>query len=125
MKKTIIYFIILIFIQKANAQYEPTEICPVIGWDSLKALIKYPEIAKRAGVQGNVDVSIYFDSLGNIGDIKIIGYEIFYHPITEAIKNVKWSPRGSIAFHPRREYAYFTVEFKLKPYERPTRRINK
>ena len=68
---------------------------PAIGWDSLKSLIAYPEIARRTGVQGYSDVSVEVDSLGNVGDVEVSGFGIFNQPVKEVVKNVKWLPELS------------------------------
>lgn len=42
------------------------------GINSLQERIKYPEIAKRAGIEGKVFVLTFIDELGNVVDAKVI-----------------------------------------------------
>ena len=122
MKYKILFLLFFISISQVYAQYEPEETYPVVGWDTFMSMISYPEIAKRASIQGNVDVAVEFDTTGNVSEIKIVGYEVFHAPIKEAINNVKWTQKFK-TINKRLETAYFTVEFKLKQYDRPLRRI--
>lgn len=96
---------------------------PEIGWDSLKSLIKYPEIARRAGVQGNASVMVEIDSLGNAVDVIVCAYEILQPAIINVAKKIKWIPRS----HYGRSLAttsYFEIEFKLKEFNyMPKKRV--
>jgi len=66
---------------------------PVIGWDSLKSLIKYPEVAQRSGLDGFADVSITIDSVGEINNVQIYSsQQLFDAPIREALYKTKWIP---------------------------------
>ena len=106
----------------AFAQNNVSETSPSVGWDAFKASIAYPEIARRAGVQGNVDVAVSFDSTGTVTDIKTVGYGIFEQPIRDAVKQAKWMQPNAQKGKPF-ETAFFTVEFKLKQGIQPARRV--
>ena len=45
---------------------------PIGGLDSLQAKIEYPEIAKRAGIEGKVFIKAYIDEKGNVVDAGVI-----------------------------------------------------
>jgi TonB family protein len=45
---------------------------PIGGIDSLQARVAYPEIAKRAGVQGCVFVKAFVDNKGNVNKVELI-----------------------------------------------------
>ncbi len=45
---------------------------PIGGIAAIQKLITYPEIAKRAGVQGRVYVQAYVDELGNVTKVELI-----------------------------------------------------
>ncbi len=122
MKHSIFYFGIFLLIAQARSQYLPPEAHPTIGWDSLKSLVVYPETAKRAGVQGNVDVSVELDSLDNVANVSVMGFEVFHPSIIDAVKKVTWT-HGLIYGEKRPTTAFFTIEFKLKPYAVPKRII--
>ncbi len=96
---------------------------PAIGWDSLKSLISYPEIAKRTGVQGYSDVSVEIDSAGNVGDVEVSGFGIFNEPVKKVVKNAKWLPEISKG-KPKATTVLLEVQFQLKPKkELPKRKV--
>jgi hypothetical protein len=68
---------------------------PVIGWDSLKSLIVFPEIPRRAGVQGNARVDVQIDSAGNVTATNVYADTLFIRCIDDVVKKVKWYPRYS------------------------------
>jgi outer membrane biosynthesis protein TonB len=113
---------LLIIISDANAQYDSPSLVPDIGWDRFKSMIVYPEIAKRAGIQGYVDVAINCDSIGDIGEIQVVGNQIFHQPIKDAIRKVTWNSNKKLSSR-HFETVYFTIEFKLKPNEMPRRNV--
>lgn len=73
-----------------RAQSDPAY--PVIGWDSLKSMIVYPEIARRAGVQGYANVSADIDEAGKIVSVVVSGHGIFKSNIEDVVKKVQWKP---------------------------------
>ena len=92
MKSIIICFLVCITFNFGYAQnlIDPSPSC---GWDSLKSSIVYPEIAKRAGLQGFGEALVEIDSVGNILDITIFtGQYVFKKPIMDAIQSTKWIP---------------------------------
>jgi len=67
---------------------------PIGGMSAIQAGIKYPEIAKRAGIQGRVFVKAFIDSTGTVVKAEIIkgigaGCD---ETAMEAVKNVKFIP---------------------------------
>jgi TonB family protein len=87
---TIIAVLLLCNICLAQNNSYPT---PTIGWDSLKSLIKYPELARRAGLEGHAIVTVEVYSIGEIKNISILSdAEIFKATIEEAVKKTKWNP---------------------------------
>jgi outer membrane biosynthesis protein TonB len=122
MKSYASLIILLVLGSQAFAQYSPELARPVVGWDSLRNLIVFPEIAKRAGLQGYVDVSVQLDSLDNVGEIKIVGFEIFYQCIKDAVRKIKWTHEASYGFK-RSTLVLFTVEFNLRPSKIPDREV--
>jgi len=75
---------------------------PVIGWDSLNALITYPEIARRSYQQGGFIINLTIDTLGFIKKMKV--YELSNHnnnidstynitrPLYRYLKGTQWYP---------------------------------
>ena len=120
----LILFLIMVSIESSVAQLGIRgEITPVIGWDSLKSLVQYPEIFKRAGVQGYAEVEVQYDTSGNSTNVIVVSNELFRASIVEAIKKVKWNPEvfeskrlaGSICFE---------IQFQLRPLESmPKRKV--
>ena len=99
-------------------QTNPPESYPEIGWDSLKALIVYPEIGIRAGVTDSAFVTVHFDTLSNVANIDIDGVNLFYESIITAVKKTKWITRHYYYEKWLCEPAKFEVVFKLvAPYK--------
>ncbi|MFA6540242.1 MAG: energy transducer TonB [Bacteroidota bacterium] len=86
---------------------------PEIGWEAFKSMIPYPEIAKRAGVQGYSNASVKLDTAGAVLSVSISGYGIFDKPIEEAVKKVQWLPELDNG-KPRETTVIFEVQFQLK-----------
>ena len=103
---------------------------PVIGWDSLTTLIKYPEISRRSYNQGGFIVRLKIDTSGNAKAMNI--FELSVHsiqvdsaynitlPIYRYLKDVKWHP--AIQFNKRVEYTIsipiifvFNGDHQVKP----------
>ena len=67
---------------------------PIGGLYAIQSKIKYPEIAKRAGIEGRVYVLAFIDETGNVTDAKIIkgigaGCD---ETAIDAIKQTKFTP---------------------------------
>ena len=120
MKTMRLAIVTFLFSFQAYSQLSAQTAQPAIGWDSLKSLIAYPEIAKRAGLQGYVDVAAQIDTVGNVGEVTVCGIEIFHQPIREAVRKVKWLPE--IYYGSKRSAkVFFEIQFKLKQSEMPKR----
>jgi len=64
---------------------------PVIGWDALKDSMFYPEILRRAGVEGAAYVYGVIDSTGSIESVTIYAnMERFKESVRKAIYSTKW-----------------------------------
>lgn len=86
---------------------------PSVGWDSLRAVIGYPEIARRAGVEGTSNVAVKIDSTGKVMDIMISGYPIFNASIEKAVRAVPWTAQME-GTRRRSSSVFFDVQFKYK-----------
>ena len=67
---------------------------PIGGIAAIQSKIVYPEIAKRAGVQGRVFVKAYVDESGNVNKVELIrgigaGCD---EAAMEAVQSVKFKP---------------------------------
>lgn len=72
---------------------EPPE--PIGGFSAIQSNLRYPEIARKAGVEGKVIVQVQIDEKGNVGRTKIaksLGNNGCDEAAIEAIKKVKWKP---------------------------------
>lgn len=72
---------------------EPPE--PIGGFAAIQRNLKYPEIARKAGVEGRVFVKVAIDEKGNVFRteiIKSLGNNGCDEAAIEAIKKVKWRP---------------------------------
>ena len=75
---------------------------PVIGWDSLRSKMIYPEIGRRAHVEGAFRASIEVDSTGNLADLRItsLNYQhafnqsdsLFSNYVEQVIRKAQWHP---------------------------------
>lgn len=96
---------------------------PAAGWDSLKSMITYPEIARRAGVQGYVNVSVDLNESGTVESVSISGYGIFKSNVEEIVKKMKWIPEMRNG-KPVRTTVVFELQFQLKNYQdMPKKRV--
>ncbi|MBK7104385.1 MAG: energy transducer TonB [Ignavibacteriae bacterium] len=70
---------------------------PVGGLESVYKLIKYPELAQKAGVQGKVYVLAFIDENGTVDDVKVVkGIGAGCDEATvEAVKKSKFAPGKS------------------------------
>ncbi|MBD3377065.1 TonB family protein [candidate division KSB1 bacterium] len=68
---------------------------PIGGFPAIQRNLKYPEIARKAGVEGRVVVNVLIDENGRVVDAKILkslGNNGCDEAAIEAIKSVKWKP---------------------------------
>jgi len=88
-----IFSILIVFALCANlvtAQEPPKPGSPVIGWDSLASLIRYPEVPRRAGMEGAAFVFGSIDTSGSIDTVTIYAIEPFKEAVRRAIYSTKW-----------------------------------
>jgi outer membrane biosynthesis protein TonB len=101
MRKNTFFFLVVLLLTAAGvtrAQQTDKDTVlmpyPVGGWEKFDSLIVYPEIARRAGIDGYYEVQIRVDTLGNATvtyDEKRIALAIA-RAIEDAAKKVKWVP---------------------------------
>ncbi len=68
---------------------------PIGGFAAIQKNLQYPEIARKAGVEGRVVVNVLIDEKGNVVDTKILkslGNNGCDEAAIAAIKSVKWKP---------------------------------
>jgi len=108
------------FTVRAHAQ--DREARPAVGWDSLKSLIVYPELARRALYEPNGEVIVQLDSLGGVKDVRVCAPEILLDPIASAVRSAKWLPE---VWHGRRQACsvQFGVRFLLRGHPAPEHRV--
>jgi protein TonB len=78
--------------------------------------IEYPEIARRAGVEGLVILFVQVDVDGAIANTKVMkkeGLDIFVDAAIKAVKSVKWKPAMQ-RDRPVKVWASVPIEFVLK-----------
>lgn len=111
MKILLLTFIFILTSSNSFSQVESEgfkEAYPVIGWDSLKTLIEkpenYPENLRRAGITGNIYLSLQIDSTGTLVKVEpAYGYKyvakldsIHYHflilLVEKILSPIKWVP---------------------------------
>ncbi len=88
---------------------------PIGGMKSIQEKILYPELAKRAGIEGRVFVLAFIDETGNVADAKVIrgigaGCD---EAALEAVKQTKFSPgkhKGELV----KAQVAIPIQFKLQ-----------
>lgn len=88
---------------------------PVGGIQSIFRNIKYPEIAKRAGIQGKVLVRAYINEKGNVVNVKIIksAHEALDSAAVNAVLKTKFKP-GMLHGKPVKTQVAIPIVFTLK-----------
>ncbi len=87
---------------------------PACGWDSLKSLIGYPDLARRAEVEGHAVAIVGVFSNGEIRGISIeTDKEIFREPIEKAIHKTKWNP-GTHRGYTTEAQVKFSIDFYIR-----------
>ena len=68
---------------------------PIGGFGAIQKALKYPEIARKAGIEGRVIVQVLVSEKGNVIDtrvIKSLGHSGCDQAAVKAIRGVKWKP---------------------------------
>lgn len=66
---------------------------PIGGWQALTDNLTYPELAKKAGIEGTVRVNAHIDVEGNVLSTQILeGVTGCDQAAMEAVKKTKWKP---------------------------------
>ena len=88
---------------------------PIGGMKTIQEKILYPEIAKRAGIEGRVFVLAFIDETGNVADAKVIkgvGHGLDEAAL-EAVKQTKFTP-GKQKGEPKKVQVTIPIMFKLE-----------
>ena len=87
---------------------------PIGGLEAIYKLISYPEIAKKAGVEGKVYVLAFINENGSVDDVKLIkGIGAGCDKVTmDAVKKSKFSP-GETAGKGAKVKMSLQIQFKL------------
>jgi len=81
---------------EAGAEFDvPPE--PVGGFEAIQKHLRYPEIGRKAGIEGAVILQVEIDENGVVGSMKVLqkpggGSAGFDEAAMTAIRNVKWKP---------------------------------
>ncbi|MBN1480057.1 energy transducer TonB [candidate division KSB1 bacterium] len=89
---------------------------PIGGFQAIQNNLVYPEIARKAGVEGRVYVNVLIDERGNVIDTKILkslGNNGCDEAAVAAIRKVKWKPAKQ-RDKPVKVWVGIPVHFKLK-----------
>jgi outer membrane biosynthesis protein TonB len=103
--------------QQDSLQFD-TGPTPVIGWDSLRALIVYPEILRRAAFEGAAVVIMDVDSSGVADSAHIFAnYPTFELSVRAAMRHTRWHPSRHLG-KPVNGMVSFNVHFYVKGHEK-------
>lgn len=120
---TSIFLLISVCFSQTPRQATNEAARPAVGWDSLKNMIAYPEIARRAGVQGYANVSMELTETGVVESVSISGYGIFSSNIEETVKKIQWLPELQNG-KPTRSTVVFELQFQLRSIQdMPKKRV--
>ena len=89
---------------------------PIGGFGAIQGALKYPEIARKAGIQGRVIVQVLVSEKGKVVDAQIIqslGHSGCDVAAIKAIQSVNWKP-ASRGYKPVPGWIAIPVIFKLK-----------
>ena len=89
---------------------------PIGGFAAIQKNLVYPEIARKAGVEGTVFIKVLVDAKGNVVDtdvIKSLGNNGCDEAAVKAIKSVKWKPAMQ-RDKPVKVWVSIPVRFMLK-----------
>ncbi len=91
---------------------------PKYSLKQLMANVVYPELGKKAGLQGIIILQAVLRKDGTVGDIKVIGgnlrnYPFFRQAAINAVRKLKFTP-GKLRGHPVDVIMTLTIRFKLK-----------
>lgn len=95
---------------------------PIGGIAAIQERVKYPEIAKRAGIQGTVYVEVFLDENGNVVRTNIVKgvpedkEGMLSAAAQEAVKNTKFTP-GMQHGKPVRVRMSIPIRFRLSPVQ--------
>lgn len=89
---------------------------PIGGFVAIQKALKYPEIARKAGIEGRVIVHVLVSEAGSVENTKILkslGHSGCDDAAVSAIKSVKWKPARQ-RDKPVKVWVAIPVIFKLK-----------
>ena len=91
---------------------------PEYSRQQLMANVIYPELGKKAGLQGMIILQAVLRKDGTVGDIRIIGgnlrgYPFFRKAAIDAVRKLKFKP-GKLRGHPVDVIMTLTIRFSLK-----------
>ncbi len=89
---------------------------PIGGMEAILRNIEYPEIARRAGVEGSVLLYVQVDEKGEIVNTRVMrleGIDVFKEAAIKAVKSVKWKPAMQ-RDRPVKVWASVPIDFVLK-----------
>ncbi|RMF69444.1 MAG: energy transducer TonB [Calditrichaeota bacterium] len=89
---------------------------PIGGYEAIKKRLRYPEIARKAGIEGRVVVGVLIDEHGNPRKTQILkdsGSRVGFEEAAEAaVMSVKWKPAKQ-RDRPVKVWVSIPINFKL------------
>ncbi len=91
---------------------------PKYNLKQLMSNVVYPELGKKAGLQGTIIVQAVLRKDGTVGDVKVVAgnlrnYPFFRQAAINAVKKLKFTP-GKLRGHPVDVIMTLTIRFRLK-----------
>lgn len=89
---------------------------PIGGFAAIRKNLKYPERARRIGIEGQVVVNVLVGVTGQVVETKILkrsGLESMDRAVVEAIKSVRWTPALQ-QHNPVEVWVAIPIKFRLR-----------
>lgn len=89
---------------------------PVGGYAAIQRNLKYPEFARRAGVEGRVHLNVHVDVDGTVLEVQVtrsMGFDACDEAAVAAVRSVKWKPALQ-RDRPVRVWLALPIDFRLR-----------
>ena len=101
--------------EKSETEFQKLDVMPQVDISQLAKLIKYPEEARKKGIEGIVNVKAFVNEKGKVEKVKIekSANKIFNNAAIDAVKNASYTP-GKIKDKNVGAWVVIPINFKLQ-----------
>ena len=86
--------LLLAAVSPAQGNYETPPI-PIEGWEAFHAKVVYPEMARKAGMEGEVLLNVYINELGQAARMEVVQGSLetgFVDAVWDALRETAFEP---------------------------------